>query len=299
MRLETLDWNDLRYFLAAARAGTLAGAARLLGVKHPTVGRRLDALERAIGAALVIRTETGIRLTPLGETLVGHAEQVERSVEELKGRAAAQTATVRIAVPTGFASFFTAHLPQLLAELRSKHPHTSLDFLSSLQPVDLARGEAELALRIGPIADETLVAQKVGEIGWSLYASPRYLARHPAPADPRDLSGHEVLGFNSTVSRLPGARWLAAHGAGATKVLLHGEIEDMLAAAVAGVGLAVLPCILADRESGLHRLTPEVLESQNLSIVYRRDVLLSKPVETVLRFLAEVTRTEMRALRGA
>lgn len=173
MRLETLDWNDLRYFLAAARAGTLAGAARLLGVKHPTVGRRLDALERAIGAALVIRTETGIRLTPLGETLVGHAEQVERSVEELKGRAAAQTATVRIAVPTGFASFFTAHLPQLLAELRSKHPHTSLDFLSSLQPVDLARGEAELALRIGPIADETLVAQKVGEIGWSLYASPR------------------------------------------------------------------------------------------------------------------------------
>lgn len=108
-----------------------------------------------------------------------------------------------------------------------------------------------------------------------------------------------MLGFNSTVSRLPGARWLAAHGAGATKVLLHGEIEDMLAAAVAGVGLAVLPCILADRESGLHRLTPEVLESQNLSIVYRRDVLLSKPVETVLRFLAEVTRTEMRALRGA
>lgn len=84
MRLDTLDWNDLRYFLAAARAGTLAGAARLLGVKHPTVGRRLDALERAIGAALVIRTETGIRLTPLGETLVGHAEQVERSVEELK-----------------------------------------------------------------------------------------------------------------------------------------------------------------------------------------------------------------------
>lgn len=299
MRLDTLDWNDLRYFLATARAGTLAGAARLLGVKHPTVGRRLDALERAVGAALVVRAETGVRLTPLGESLVVHAEQVERSVEALKGRAAAQTASVRIAVPTGFAAFFTPHLPLLLDELRRKHPQTSLDFLSSLQPVDLAKGEAELALRIGPIADDTLVAQKVGEIGWSLYAAPAYLARHPAPADPRDLDGHEVLGFNSTVARLPGARWLAEHGAGASRVLLHGEIEDMVAATVAGVGLAVLPCILADREPGLSRLTPEILDSQSFSIVYRRDVLLSKPVETVLRFLAEVVRAHMRAIRGA
>lgn len=299
MRLDTLDWNDLRYFLAVARAGTLAGAARLLGVKHPTVGRRLDALERAVGAALVIRAETGVRLTPLGESLVAHAEQVERSVEALKGRAAAQTSSVRIAVPTGFTSFFTPHLPLLLAELRRKHPQTSLDFLSSLQPVDLAKGEAELALRIGPIADDTLVAQKVGEIGWSLYAAPAYLARHPAPADPRDLDGHEVLGFNSTVARLPGAKWLAEHGARASRVLLHGEIEDMVAATVAGVGLAVLPCILADREPGLRRLTTEILDSQSLSIVYRRDALLSKPVETVLRFLAEVVRAHMRAIRGA
>jgi DNA-binding transcriptional LysR family regulator len=179
--LNGFDWNDLRYFLAVARAGTLAGAARSLGVKHSTVGRRLTDLERAIGAALVIRGENGVPLTPLGESLVSRAEEVERSVLDLQARAVSEASRIRVAVPTGFMGPFTPHLPELLAELRRKHPQTSLEFLSATSPVDLAKGEAEFAIRVGPIADETLVARKIGEIGWSLYASPEYwhAARRP------------------------------------------------------------------------------------------------------------------------
>jgi DNA-binding transcriptional LysR family regulator len=296
-RLERLDWNDLRYFLAVARAGTLAGAARTLKVKHSTVGRRLAALERAIGVALIIR-DNGVQLTPLGESLVSHAEEVERSVKDLHARAVSQAGCVRVAIPTGFVDLFTPRLADFLAEMRRKHPRTSLEFMSAIRPVDLSKGEAELAIRVGPVTDETLVARKVEEVGWSLYASPDYLARRPAPADPRDLSGHDVLGFNSEFSGLPGAKWIAEHGAGADISLLHRGIEDLVAAAVAGLGLAVLPCIAADREPRLRRLTAEILGRQTLSIVYRREVLLSKAVQTVMRFITEVMRTHARVMRG-
>jgi DNA-binding transcriptional LysR family regulator len=296
-RLDRLDWNDLRYFLAVARAGTLAGAARSLKVKHSTVSRRLAALERAIGAALIIR-ENGVQLTPLGESLVSHAEEVERSVKGLHARVVSQAGCVRVAIPTGFVDLFTPRLEDLLVEMRRKHPRTSLEFLSAVRPVDLSKGEAELAVRVGPVADETLVARKIEEVGWSLYASPEYLARRPAPADPRDLSGHEVLGFNPEFSSLPGARWIAEHGAGANIALLHRGIEDLVAAAVAGLGLAVLPCLAGDREPKLQRLTAEILGRQNLSIVYRREVLLSKPVQTVMRFITEVMRAHARVMRG-
>lgn len=296
-KIEKLDWNDLRYFVAAVRAGTLAGAARALGVKHSTVGRRLTALERALGAAVMIRGGHGLQLTQLGEKLVPHLEAIERSVVELQNQAISQTARVRVAVATGLVKPFTPHL----ARFRRDHPDISLELLSSSLPADLNKGEAELALRVGPIAgvdpiaDENLVAQKIGDLGWSLYASPVYLARHAAPIDPRDLAGHEVLGFHSRLAAMPGAKWIAEHGAGASIVLINREIAEMTTAAVAGVGLAVLPCIVADGESGLKRLTPEILGHNPLSVVYRREVALNRSVSIVIRLVIDAMRAHVRA----
>lgn len=296
-KIEKLDWNDLRYFVAAVRAGTLAGAARALGVKHSTVGRRLTALERALGAAVMIRGGHGLQLPQLGEKLVPHLEAIERSVVELQNQAISQTARVRVAVATGLVKPFTPHL----ARFRRDHPDISLELLSSSLPADLNKGEAELALRVGPIAgvdpiaDENLVAQKIGDLGWSLYASPVYLARHAAPIDPRDLAGHEVLGFHSRLAAMPGAKWIAEHGAGASIVLINREIAEMATAAVAGVGLAVLPCIVADGESGLKRLTPEILGHNPLSVVYRREVALNRSVSIVIRLVIDAMRAHVRA----
>jgi DNA-binding transcriptional LysR family regulator len=300
-KIEKLDWNDLHYFLAAVRARTLAGAARALGVKHSTVGRRLTALERALGAAVMIRGEHGLQLTQLGEKLVPHAEAIERSVAELQYQTISQTARVRVAVPTGLVKPFTPHF----AQFRREHPDISLEFLSSSLPADLNKGEAELALRVGPIAgvdplsDENLVAKEIGDLGWSLYASPIYLARHAAPIDPRDLVGHEVLGFHSRLAAMPGAKWIAEHGAGASIVLVNREIVEMNTAAVAGVGLAVLPCIVADSEPGLKRLTPEILGHNPLSVVYRREVALNRSVSTVIRFVIQALRTHVCAAEGS
>jgi DNA-binding transcriptional LysR family regulator len=295
-RIEKLDWNDLRYFLAAARAGTLAGAARTLGVKHSTVGRRLTAVERALGAAVMIRGEHGLRLTPLGEKLLPRAEAIERSVAELQSQAVSDTAHVRVAIPTGLVKPFTPYL----ARFRREHPNISLEFLSSSLPADLNKGEAELALRVGPIAgvnpnaDDNLITRKIADLAWSLYASPVYLARHPPPADPRDLAGHDVLGFHSRLSALPGAKWVAEHGNTANIILINREIVEMIAAAVAGAGLAVLPCIVADIEPGLQRLTPEAFGETTLSVVYRRETALNHSVAIVIRFVIDAIHAHIR-----
>ncbi|HUG26635.1 LysR family transcriptional regulator [Piscinibacter sp.] len=291
---DPLDWNDLRYFLRAVQLKTLAGAARAMGVDHATVGRRLSALERSLGAPLVIRGPDGLHPTPLGESLLPLAEQVERAVLAFHDRATQQPSRVRLALPTGFTKLFTAEL----ARLRSDHPQLSLDLLSGARPADLRKGEADLAIRSGPVLDEDLVARTLCESGWSLYASPAYLTRRPPPLDPNDLNGHDVIGYDPSLAAVPAAKWIAERAHNATVVLRSREMTDMLAAALSGAGLAVLPCLLGDEEAGLVRLTPSVLATREVSLVYPREARLAPPVQAVIRFVVEVMRENADRVSG-
>jgi DNA-binding transcriptional LysR family regulator len=291
---DELDWNDLRFFLRAAQCGTLAGAARAMGVEHTTVGRRLSALERAFGAPLVIRAADGLHLTPLGERLLPLAEDVERAVLAVHGQATQQPERVRLATPSGFTKLFTARLERLRAE----HPRLSLELLAGSRPMDLRRGEADLAIRSGPVADEDLVARKIGDSGWSLYAAPSYLARHPAPADLDDLRGHDLVGYDASLAAVPAAQWIEARAAGARIALRSREMTDMLDAAAGGAGLAVLPCLLGDDEPRLSRLTPEVVATRELWLAYPREARRSPAVQAVARFVAHVMREHARRVSG-
>jgi DNA-binding transcriptional LysR family regulator len=290
---EELDWNDLRYFLRAAQAGTLAGAARAMGVDHSTIGRRLTALERALGAPLVTRAADGLHLTPLGESLIPLLEDIDRAVLVFHGRASQRQARVRLAMPTGFTAMFTAHL----ARLRDAHPQLTLELLTGARPVDLKRGEADLAIRSGPV-DQELIARPLGESGWSLYAAPAYLARHPAPVDLDDLSGHEVIGYDASLAQVPAAQWIEQRAQRALVVLRSREMSDMQAAALSGAGLAVLPCLGADEEAGLMRLTPRVLATRQLWLVYPREARLSQPVQAVIAFVLDVMRENAARIAG-
>jgi DNA-binding transcriptional LysR family regulator len=131
-----------------------------------------------------------------------------------------------------------------------------------------------------------------------MYAAPAYLERRGTPADPRQLAGHDLLGFESRLAEVPGARFIAEHGAGATIVMRCREMSDMVAACVAGLGIAVMPCMAAAIEPSLRRLTPEVLGSRPLYLVYRKEVLVSAPVAAVVDFLVDVFRDKAAALAG-
>lgn len=286
-----LDWDDLRYFLRAAHAGTLAGAARAMGVEHSTIGRRLTALERALGGPLFVRAPDGLHLTPLGTTLLPLVEDVERAV--LSVHTSTQPARVRLAMPTGFTKLFSANV----GRLREAHPQLTLELVTGARTVDLKRGEADLAIRSGPI-DHELIARPLGESGWSLYAAPVYLARHREPIDLDDLSGHEIIGFDPLLADAPPALWLEQHARGATVVLRSREMADMQAAALSGAGLALLPCLGADDEPGLIRQTPRVLATRPLSLVYPPEARLAQPVQAVIRFVLDVMRDNAVRIAG-
>jgi LysR substrate binding domain len=120
--------------------------------------------------------------------------------------------------------------------------------------------EADLALHSGPITDKDLVVRKVCESGWSLYASEAYLARKPAPVDPNDLTGHEIIGYDASLSAVPAVKWIELRVAKAT------------AAPHSRIGLAAFPCMLGDSERALRRLTPDVFASATLVLCMRRQL---------------------------
>jgi DNA-binding transcriptional LysR family regulator len=280
------DWDDLRIFLAAVRAGTLAGAARALRVEHTTIGRRLSSLERSLGAPVVLRGPDGIKPTPLGELIVPIAEQMERAVSTVRDHALLRRARVRLAMPSGLAGLFAPRI----AELQQRHQKLSLEIMSGSRPVDLRKGEADLAIRLAPITDKDLVMRTLCETGWALYASQAYLSRRAAPRDSDDLAGHDVIGYDPSLAAVPAAGWLEARSAKANVVLRSREITDMMAAALSGVGLAVLPCIVADRETKLARLTKETIATRTVSLVYRRELKLSRELRAVIDMVVDVMR---------
>jgi DNA-binding transcriptional LysR family regulator len=294
MKTPDINWDDLRYFLLAAQTKTLSGAARASGVQHTTVGRRLTALERALGVSLFLRGPEGLTLTPIGEEVVPLAKSAERRLKSLADFVASRRNRVRLALPTGFVAVFAEDL----ATFAREHPELTLETVSAGQIADLQSGEADLALRIGPIHDPELVARSLGDIGSSLYASSRYLQEYPAPVDLSNLSGHRVVAFGTDLSALPAAQWLNARLGQATVVLRTNEMAAMIEAAASGAGLAVLPCMLADSDPRLVRLSPQVLVKRGLSLVYQREQRTGQPLRVVADFLIKSFRKRSREVTG-
>jgi DNA-binding transcriptional LysR family regulator len=292
---EAFNWNDLRYLLGAVRAGTLAGASRAMGVEHTTIGRRLTSLERSLGAPLFLRGPEGLRLTQLGEEAVPLVEEVERAVAAVADLVAQRRSRVRLAVPSGFTALFTARIGQLQKE----HPKLSLELVSGARRVDLKKGEADLAIRVGPVVDKELVTRKLGEVGYALYASEGYLARRGAPRNPNDLEGHDVIGYDPSLAGIPVAKWLEERAASANVVMRGREMTDMLTAAATGVGLAVLPCVMEGTEPKLARLTSAPVATRNISLVYRREAKLSQEVRAVVRMVVEVMQENAALVSGS
>jgi DNA-binding transcriptional LysR family regulator len=292
--MDGLDWDDVRFFLYALESKSLAGAARALGVEHTTVGRRISSLERTLGATLVARKPEGLEATALGEKVAQLARDMRRSARAIDELVKSQQSRVRISTPSGFTRLFG----DKVGELRREHPEITLDFSTEARHVDLLRGEADIAVRVGPVAGDELVVRKVCDMGWSLYASESYLATRAGPVDPHDLTGHAIIGYDAGVLSLPAAQWMEARAPNATVIVRSREMTEMTSAAVSGLGIALLPCLLADREPTLYQLTPEVLATRSVSIVYRRDALDRNEMREVVRFVVDVLRDNADLIAG-
>lgn len=184
------DWDDLKHLLAVARHGSTLAAGRALGLDQSTVQRRLSELERRFGQALVQRQPTGYRLTEFGQALLPHAERVEEAVvafrQQLQTAAAEVAGVIRVTCPEPIVYRITQST--LLDRFRARHPALQVHFVMSDKYIDLAKGEADVALRSGDTDDGGLVGRKIGDSVWAVYASTTYIHRHGRPQRTEDLA---------------------------------------------------------------------------------------------------------------
>lgn len=282
-----MNWDDLRVFLAAARRGSHKAAGKQLRVDPTTIGRRLTALERALGAQLFERTPEGLQLSAAGRRLLERAERVEAELhasERELGAADAQVAgTLRVTASDGFLHYVL--LPELAA-LRREHPALLLELRSDTGTLDLARREADVALRWGRPTEPALVARRLTDAEFGLYASESYLERAGTPRNTAALAGHDFIGFEPALDGLPQVRWLRRHVEAPHYVLRANTTVAQCQAATSGYGVALLANLVAEREPRLKRLLPRLAAPRReLWFVTHRDLRGAARVAAFQRFV--------------
>ena len=261
-------WDDLRYLLAVERAGSLASAARVLRVDQTTVGRRLAALQRSLGARLLERTATGYRLTALGRRACAVGGDIERAVASLEREGQEASAhldgVVRIAAPEGMVPL----LLRALRELRAVHPGLTFEVRVGSAMVNLANREADLALRMTRDSQGSLVSTRLARMPWGLYASHDYVDRKGAP---RTLAGHDVIRYVDPLARTVGGAWLAEHGAQAAATFHADHVVTALTAAAEGFGVAAAPVFMAAREPRVRSVRAKPIGANECFLVTHRE----------------------------
>lgn len=251
----TLEWNDLRLFLAIARHGTLSRAARELGVTQPTVGRQLTALEAKVGAELFERGPRGLHLSPVGQRILGSAERMEAAALELNRRlASAERGLEGNVIVTALEWIGSWILAPILADFVALHPAVSVELVTGVQRYSLARREADVAIRFAQFEQLDVVQQKIGEIESALYASSEYLSERGWPDFSSSLAGHSILLLDETAMHAPGFAWLRDSASSARVALRTNSVESLLRAAEAGAGITVLARFIGDARPSLVRV---------------------------------------------
>lgn len=266
-----LDWNDLRYFLAVARHGSTIAAGKALAISQSTVQRRLVELEKQLGRKLVKRHQTGYRLTELGEQLLAYAERVESAVTDLERQVTASdhdlVGTIRVTCPEPLV--YRLSQSQLMETFYSRYPGLKVEFVMSDRYLDLSKGDADVAIRSGELEDDVLIARKISESPWAVYASRTYVEKNGRPSSVADLNNHAVIGFEGAIANHRAARWLTSVAPNAKVVARNNSVYGLVYSVKSGVGLSPLPVALGDSEGDLVRVVeplPELASSWHILV---------------------------------
>jgi DNA-binding transcriptional LysR family regulator len=288
-----MDWDDLRYFLAVARSGSTIAAARGIGVNQTTVARRIAELERVVGTRLFERHREGYRLRADGEALRQAAEQAEAGVQAFTAQAGALGRGVgRLRVTTNEPLANVILAPAIQA-FRTERPDVHIDLVISPRRLDLAAGEADIALRAAPEpGGPNLIARRVGDANWGAYCSEDYARRHGAPAGLDDLGGHTILVIDD-----PSGRRLERLSRPAA-VRFGETLNDLCVEVRAGLGVASLPCVLGDSLAGFVRCFVQPEPVTPLWIAYHERLRGAPEVRAFVDAVAAAAHAARDSLHG-
>lgn len=264
-----VEWSDLKIFLAIARAGNLAGAARQLGQTQPTMGRRLRALEEAVGAALYQRTPAGFVLTAEGTDVLEHAERIEQEVLAFERKLAGQDAALDGLLRVSSSDWFGVHmLAPVFAAFRARHPDVVIELVTDSRLFSLARREADLVFRIRPFDEPDVVQRRLMTLPYAAY-----VARGSAVPERGAGEGAYLLTMDTGFGALPDVGWLTGMLPRARLGFRSNNREAQARMCAAGMGVAVLPRPLGDAFESLQAIDlGEPPPSRDVWLGYHRDL---------------------------
>ncbi|MDQ8726143.1 LysR family transcriptional regulator [Bradyrhizobium sp. LHD-71] len=295
-----MDWDFCRYFIAVAEAGDYTGAARRLRSSHPTVSRKIAALEAQLGTRLFARTTEGLALTAQGRRFREQAEAMAAAASRAEAAVTARGAAARGIVKLSIGPTLAAHwlMPRMSAFLDSRR-HIELELITHPFPVSVRRREADLVLRVFEAGDENLTGRKIGRLGVGFYASRDYAARRGLPEHRHDWRHHSVIGFADKATNTELGRWSDHVARHANVVMRCSSQSDMLAAARAGIGISVMSCFVGDSFADLVRVAPQKLAGlSDIWLLAHPDLVGLPAMREVIGFVTTSARADREMLRG-
>jgi DNA-binding transcriptional LysR family regulator len=292
-RTTDVDWEDLRYFVALARHGSLSATARDLRVNHATVARRVASFEAVLGRALFERRAAGYALTAEGKAVLDEADAMDEAALSVLRRLDAGTELSGLVRLTAGRMLAESFLIDRLGGFRERYPAINIEFIGEARVVSLARREADIALRFGSPKDSELVARRVARLAFGLYASPAYRDGLDTGEPPAFITFDEESDFVAE------AQWLTQEFGDKRFAFRANTQAAQAAAARAGYGIALLPRFLATTDPGLVQVLPkERLPTREVWLLLRRELTGVPRIRAVADYLIELFRREKRLLGG-
>ena len=288
-----MDWNNLKFFLALAETGSLSRASEKLRVDHSTVARRIEMLEHDLGIRLVERLSRAYRLTAEGEQVRDRARGIETGIADIARLAQnadlSPQRVVRVSGPPTFMARFLA--PRLLAS-GEQQPGFRIELVGEPREVNLSQSECDLALRMARPSEKGVVARRLAVVSFALYGSRDYVSRCGENA-------RNFLGYDDSLDHLPQQRWLKTLAGDRGLAFRSNDLANLLTAARGGLGLAVLPCIMAHNVPELIAVpTPLPPLKRELWLLFHRDVGRTPAVRAVIDCIVAITTSAKAAFLG-
>ena len=292
-----MQWDDLQYVLAVADAGSLAGAAQVLRVNRTTVLRRINAFERTHGVRLFERVPSGYVLTANGRDLLAAARALENTILTLERKIAGEDQRAEgIVHLTTTDTLLASILPVHLTAFRREHPGIILDVAVSNTLLNLAKRDADIAIRPVIEPPETLTGRRVCAVAFAVYASSDYASAITAKTS---LANQAWLAPSAALAHTSVARWMNDVVPHTARVSTFDSLLTMKDMCAAGAGLAALPCYLGDTDPRLKRVRPPIKEMTTaLWVLTHPDLVRAARYRLSLKFMAEALATERPLIEG-
>jgi DNA-binding transcriptional LysR family regulator len=292
------NWDDYRLLLALSRGRSIAGGARILGVDSSTVSRQLAAMERSLGACLVLRGGREFTFTAEGKAAVVAAEEMESIVANVARAIRAAKTDIDGVVKVSVVPSMLRILMPLLAIASEKHPKLSIELSAANHTVNLAKGDADIAVRMTQPTEVDLVARRAIEMGFGVFASKSYAARCGLPATCEGLARHRLIQYAEAMLHLSWFAWIESYASKGAPVSRADSTEMALGLISSGMGVGVLPCIMGDHAPDLVRVFAEPVAYASGWIVYHETARNCARVRAVADMLAGFLETQAAPLSG-